>query len=94
MSNSQLERGTQIAGMGTTKLKTCFKAYDGDTITEYIQQRRMSQADYLLAYTELTVGKVAQTVGYSTSSRFAELFRKSTGLLPLEYRKLGKRNKS
>lgn len=47
----------------------------------------MSQAEYLLAYTELTVGQVAQTVGYSTSSRFAELFRKSTGLLPLEYRK-------
>ena len=41
--------------------------------------------------TELTVGQVAQTVGYSTSSRFAELFRKSTGLLPLEYRKNAQR---
>ena len=93
-SDIPLERLTQIACMGTTKLKTCFKKYYDCTITEYIQQRRMSQAEYLLAYTELTVGQVAQTVGYSTSSRFAELFRKSTGLLPLEYRKLGKRNKS
>ena len=76
-----LERLTQIACMGTTKLKSCFKKYYDCTITEYIQQRRMSQAEYLLAYTELTVGQVAQTVGYSTSSRFAELFRKSTGLL-------------
>lgn len=82
-----LERLTQIACMGTTKLKSCFKKYYDCTITEYVQQRRMSQAEYLLAYTELTVGQVAQTVGYSTSSRFAELFRKSTGLLPLEYRK-------
>ena len=49
------------------------------------------EAEYLLAYTELTVGQVAQTVGYSTSSRFAELFRKSTGLLPLEYRKTAQR---
>ena len=49
------------------------------------------EAEYLLAYTELTVGQVAQTVGYSTSSRFAELFRKSTGLLPLEYRKNAQR---
>ena len=86
-----LERLTQIACMGTTKLKTCFKKYYDCTITEYIQQRRMSQAEYLLAYTELTVGQVAQTVGYSTSSRFAELFRKSTGLLPLEYRKTAQR---
>ena len=86
-----LERLTQIACMGTTKLKSCFKKYYDCTITEYVQQRRMSQAEYLLAYTELTVGQVAQTVGYSTSSRFAELFRKSTGLLPLEYRKTAQR---
>ena len=58
-----LERLTQIACMGTTKLKSCFKKYHDCTITEYIQQRRMSQAEYLLAYTELTVGQVAQTVG-------------------------------
>ncbi len=86
-----LERLTQIACMGTTKLKSCFKKYYDCTITEYIQQRRMSQAEYLLAYTELTVGQVAQTVGCSTSSRFAELFRKSMGLLPLEYRKTAQR---
>lgn len=86
-----LERLTQIACMGTTKLKSCFKKYYDCTITEYVQQRRMSQAEYLLAYTELTVGQVAKTVGYSTSSRFAELFRKSTGLLPLEYRKSAQR---
>ena len=69
-SDIPLDRLTQIACMGTTKLKTCFKKYYDCTITEYIQQRRMSQAEYLLAYTELTVGQVAQTVGYSTSSRF------------------------
>ena len=86
-----LERLTQIACMRTTKLKSCFKKYYDCTITEYVQQRRMSQAEYLLAYTELTVGQVAQTVGYSTSSRFAELFRKSTGLLPLEYKKNAQR---
>ena len=78
-----MERLTQIACMGTTKLKS--------TITEYIQQRRMSQAEYLLTNTDLSIGQIAQTVGYSTSSRFAELFRKSTGLLPGEFRKVGKK---
>lgn len=86
-SDIPLERLAQIACMGTTKLKSCFKTYYDCTITEYVQQRRMSQAEYLLAYTDLKIGQVAQTVGYSTSSRFAELFRKSTGLLPLAYRK-------
>jgi len=70
---------------------TGFKKVYGCTITEYIQQRRMSQAEYLLAHTDLQIGQIAQTIGYSTSSRFAELFRRSTGLLPLEYRKMAKR---
>jgi len=41
--------------------------------------------EYLLTHTDLQIGQIAQTIGYSTSSRFAELFRRSTGLLPLEY---------
>lgn len=74
--------------MGTTKLKTSFKQLQGCTITEYIQQRRMSQAEHLLIDTDFTMGQIAEMIGYSTSSRFAELFRKSTGLLPIEYRKM------
>lgn len=83
-----LERLSKIACMGTTKLKSTFRQFHGSTITEYIQQRRMSQAEYLLSSTDLSIGQVAQTVGYKSASRFAELFRMSTGLLPGEYRKM------
>lgn len=86
-----LERLSKIACMGTTKLKSSFKQLHGCTITEYIQQRRMSQAEHLLIKTDFTIGQIAKAVGYSTSSRFAELFRKSTGLLPAEYRKMSQR---
>jgi len=87
---TSLEQLVKIACMGTTKLQTTFKQYHGCTITAYIQQRRMSQAEYLLANTELTIGQVAEGVGYSKASRFSELFRKSTGLLPGEFRKMAK----
>ena len=53
-----------------TKLKSCFKKYYDCTITEYVQQRRMSQAEYLLAYTELTVEMCIRdrhTLGFDTS---------------------------
>ena len=86
-----LDRLAKIACMGTTKLKTSFKQLQGCTITEYIQQRRMSQAEHLLIDTDFTIGQIAEMIGYSTSSRFAELFRKSTGLLPIEYRKMSHR---
>lgn len=86
-----LEQIVRISCMSARKLQTAFKEYHGRTITEYIQQRRMSQAETLLAKTDLSIGQVAQSVGYTSASRFAELFRKSTGLLPLEYRKVSQR---
>ena len=50
----------------------------------------MSQAEHLLIDTDFTMGQIARMIGYTTSSRFAELFRKSTGILPVEYRKIAR----
>ena len=85
-----LSRLAGIACMSESKLKTCFKRYTGCTVTEYIQGRRMSQAEHLLIGTDFTMGQIAQMIGYTTSSRFAELFKKSTGILPIEYRKIAR----
>ncbi|MBE5982737.1 MAG: helix-turn-helix domain-containing protein [Paenibacillaceae bacterium] len=51
------------------------------------QQRRISHAEQLLSDTDLTIGQIARTVGYSNAGRFAQLFHKNTGLLPGEFRK-------
>lgn len=83
-----LEQLCKIACMGTTKLKQSFKIANGCTITEFIQSRRMGQAEYLLSHTDLTIAQISKTVGYANPSRFAELFRKSLGILPGEYRKV------
>ena len=85
-----LERLANIACMSTSKLKICFKRHTGCTVTEYIQGRRMSQAEHLLIDTDFTMGQIARMIGYSTSSRFAGLFKKNTGILPIEYRKIAK----
>lgn len=87
-----LERLANIACMSASKLKTCFKRHTGCTITRYIQGRRMSQAEHLLIDTDFTMGQIAQMIGYTTSSRFAELFKKSTGILPIEYRRMAKKD--
>ena len=85
-----LERLASIACMSESKLKSCFKRQYGCTVTQYIQGRRMSQAEHLLINTDFTMGQIAQMIGYTTSSRFAELFKKSTGILPIEYRKIAR----
>ena len=89
-SDIPLARLAGIACMSESKLKSCFKRRFGCSVTQYIQGRRMSQAEHLLAGTDLGMGQIARMIGYTTSSRFAELFRKSTGILPSEYRKLSR----
>jgi len=78
---------SKIACISRSKLQKIFKKYYSMTITEYIQQRRMSHAEYLLSHTSMNIGQIAESVGYTKASRFSELFKKSTGLLPIEYRK-------
>lgn len=79
---------SHIACMGRTKLKLAFKEVYGTSITEYIQQRRLSHAETLLTLTDFTIEQIAAAVGYSNAGRFASMFRKSTGLFPAEYRKM------
>ena len=59
-----LERLASIACMSASKLKTCFKRHTGCTVTEYIQGRRMSQAEHLLIDTDFTMGQIAQMIVY------------------------------
>ena len=87
-----LSRLASIACMSESKLKTSFKRQFGCSVTQYIQGRRMSQAEHLLINTDFTMGQIAQMIGYTTSSRFAELFKKSTGILPIEYRKIARKD--
>ena len=90
-SDISLEQLAQFACMSISKFKIIFQRMYGCSVTEYIQQRRLSHAECLLADSDLTIGQIAESVGYSTSSRLAKLFRESTGLTPVEYRKMAQR---
>lgn len=84
----QADQLTRIACMGQTKLRYSFKAVYGYTITEYIQNKRIAHAEYLLIETDFPIKIISQAVGYNHAGRFSNLFQKSTGLLPDEYRHL------
>lgn len=89
--NISVEHLCHIACMGRTKFKTLFKQVYGCTVTEYIEQRRLSHAENLLTTTDFTVEQIAAAIGYSNAGRFANSFKKSTGLFPAEYRKMAQR---
>lgn len=84
------EQLAKMACMSQSKLRYCFKNVYGCTITEFIKNKRMAQAEYLLLQTDLQINQIANAVGYHHAGRFSNLFQKSTGLLPEEYRRLYK----
>lgn len=85
------EQLSKIACMGQTKLRYAFKDLYGYTITEFIQNKRIAHAEFMLIKTDFPINQVAEAVGYHHAGRFSSLFKKSTGILPEEYRKLFKK---
>ncbi len=64
-----------------------FKSKTGQTYTDILQQKRLSQAAYLLKNTDLSVLDIATSVGYNNTTYFHKLFLKQYGLTPHKYRK-------
>ncbi|MCF0138259.1 MAG: helix-turn-helix transcriptional regulator [Oscillospiraceae bacterium] len=58
----------------------------GKTYTELVQDKRLSQAAFLLRSTALRVDDVAAAVGYSNMSYFHRLFQTQYGMSPKKYR--------
>ncbi|UHA73192.1 helix-turn-helix domain-containing protein [Paenibacillus sp. 481] len=84
----QLETLAKIACMSATKLKYTFKKVYKCTVFEHLQSKRMSYAEELLTSTDYSIQQISHFVGYKKASNFSNAFRRSTGLLPSEYRLL------
>lgn len=66
---------------------TVFSQEVGMTFTEYLTKVRMEKARELLATTAMLSQDIATAVGYNDRHYFSYLFKKITGLSPIEYRK-------
>ncbi|MBD2871341.1 AraC family transcriptional regulator [Paenibacillus arenilitoris] len=64
---------------------TLFKAVTGQTISEYVHNQRMKTAVYMLTESQLTVGEIADYLGYNDVSYFHRIFKRSTGSSPSDY---------
>ena len=82
-----LEEAAGRAGMSRTLFKNCFKEVTGTTFTRYRIHLRLTKAAQLLKESELSVGEVAQSVGFSDQSYFDRRFRERFGCTPRDYRR-------
>ena len=67
-------------------LSTVFKDETGKTLTEYIRDKRIKHAQYLLSTTHLQIQTVALHCGIMDVQYFSKIFKKQTGKTPKEYR--------
>ena len=67
-------------------LSHAFKQEYGVSPINYMISRRINESKYLLAETDLSLSQIAQLLGFSSLSYFSQVFRKTQGVSPMEYR--------
>ena len=94
MITGNLEKHYTIAELANmydlslSALKKCFKGVYGEAIYSYLSSYKMNVAASLLLKTEESVTMIAGKVGYTNVSKFSEVFKKTYGKNPTEYRKI------
>lgn len=66
---------------------TIFKRETGQTTVNYIKELRLNKACDYLVNSAKSIADISKEVGYEDSQYFFRVFKKTTGLTPLEYRK-------
>lgn len=81
-----LNRLSKLLSVNASYLSSLFKKETGKTLTEFITQKRMQQAAFLLRTTKLQVQTVAQHCGIYDVNYFTKMFKKFSGQTPKEFR--------
>ena len=81
-----LARQAQLLDMNPSYLSTVFKKETGQTLTEYVTQKRIEHAVFLLNTTNMQIQTIAQYCGIEDVCYFTKLFKRQVGKTPSEYR--------
>ena len=78
------------AHMNKYYLSHAFKQEYGISPINYMISRRLEESKYLLAETDLSMSQIAQLLGFSSLSYFSQVFHRTQGISPMEYRQQNK----
>lgn len=83
----RVEELVQHLAVSRRKLEIRFQALLGRTLHDEVKRLRMDRARRFLAETELPVPRIAEAIGYRTTSHFIQVFRAETGQTPARFRR-------
>ncbi len=85
-----LEEIATVVGMSPYYFTRLFKQSTGLPPHQYLIQRRIEYAKFLLTQSQLPLVEIALRVGSTSQSNFTALFRKQVGITPKAYREMMK----
>ncbi|KHJ39414.1 sensor histidine kinase TodS [Pedobacter glucosidilyticus] len=74
-------------GISRVQLYRKVKALMDTNITDYILNRRLQRAKYLLLNEDLTIAEITYQVGFASPTYFSTVFKTQNGCTPSEYKK-------
>lgn len=83
-----LEQIAEAVCVSKSESLRCFKATLQITPMAYLTQYRLGRAEKMLAVTDESILEVAQASGFDNSSYFCKVFKKYTGMSPMEFRRM------
>lgn len=86
MNKLTLEDIAQHVYLNKTYISQMFMKHLGVSFVSYLEGVRIQKACELLRDTDLCIAEIASSSGYSSSSYFTKVFKKHTGLGPVQYR--------
>lgn len=84
--NLSLEAIADASGFSKYHFSRLFKQYTGFTFCDYLNYRRIKEAELLLTQQECSITEVALQAGFTSISTFNRLFKQMKGCSPSEYR--------
>ena len=82
-----LKEMARLVTLSPVYVSSIFKKEKGMSISTYFTQLRIEKAKELLRETPMSIGAIAEAVGYQDTRYFSKLFIKEVGIKPMDYRK-------
>ena len=81
-----LDEIASASGLSAPYFSTIFKKEMGENLSSYLNRLRVEKANRLLAETDLSLGKIADSCGFEDQSWFSKIYKTYTGISPGKYR--------
>lgn len=78
---------SRLCLLSESQMRRLFREELGMSPVDFKNAKRMESARELLAYSYMTVGEIAASLGFENTYSFSTFFKKYQGISPMEYRK-------